>query len=143
MPIPTREVEQATKTTAEMECVPWGHVTRNRKYMNYSNKSPVAWCSVALRRIASGVYSVFLTWYSTMSESKNIRVCEELFIRKNIFVQNINALNKMLYITRIHMQTKANTNTGGLCCSCTNGLLTSEFGSSTQAERDTILKSIS
>ena len=39
----------------------------------------------------------------------------------------------MLYTTRMHMQT---TNTqAGLCCSAMNGLLTSDFGSSTRGER--------
>ena len=41
----------------------------------------------------------------------------------------------MLYTLYIHMQTQANINAGRLCCSCTNGLLISDFGSSTRGER--------
>ena len=40
----------------------------------------------------------------------------------------------LCYILRIHMQTPSNTNAGGVCCSGTNVLLISDFGSSTRGE---------
>ena len=43
VPISTRLVEPGSpgkNTIIQMECSPWGHVTRNSKYMNYSDRSP-------------------------------------------------------------------------------------------------------